>query len=375
VMAAARLSLCMIVKDEAQNLGRCLASAQAWVDEIIVVDTGSTDETVAIAESFGAKVSHFPWCNDFAAARNYSLSLASGAWILVLDADEELVVQPNHSQDWRQHLEQLTWQINLKDADATAGLTGMATPRLFRNLPDLIYAGAYHEALLYQGQPIPSPQSGVLPTLEICHYGYSPTALAQKSAARIAQLEQLRQQEGLSLMLLWTLSGFYELAGQQEQVEGCYAEAWETLVPHLLSGETPPQTRAVPGWLYSLGVRALQQEDLETASLLAQAGLKWFPSYPPFSYLNGLVVRMLGFSLGAMPYFRACLQFAETGNYFKSEPFDHDLITVLPAYDLGCIALEHHNFAEAVDYLQQVLTYQPDHTSAQTLLEQAKQHR
>ena len=82
------LSLCMIVKNEEQHLTRCLMSATPVVDEIIIVDTGSTDRTKDIARAFGAKVFDFPWTNDFSEARNVSLSKATGDWILVLDADE-----------------------------------------------------------------------------------------------------------------------------------------------------------------------------------------------------------------------------------------------------------------------------------------------
>ena len=82
------LSLCMIVKNEELNLAKCLMSVKPVVEEIIVVDTGSTDKTKAIASALGAKVFDFPWTNDFSEARNYSLSKASGDWILVLDADE-----------------------------------------------------------------------------------------------------------------------------------------------------------------------------------------------------------------------------------------------------------------------------------------------
>lgn len=84
------LSLCMIVKNEEQNLPRCLASAADITDQIVVVDTGSTDDTPNIAQRFGAEVYHFPWNNDFSAARNESLRHATGDWILILDADDEL---------------------------------------------------------------------------------------------------------------------------------------------------------------------------------------------------------------------------------------------------------------------------------------------
>ncbi len=86
----ATLSLCMIVKNEQEHLARCLANIKPIADEMIVVDTGSTDRTVDIARVFGAQVYHFEWTNHFADARNYSLSRAAGNWILVMDADEVL---------------------------------------------------------------------------------------------------------------------------------------------------------------------------------------------------------------------------------------------------------------------------------------------
>jgi tetratricopeptide (TPR) repeat protein len=84
------LSLCMILKDEEDCLARCLLSATPVVDEMVIVDTGSTDRTKAIAKTFGAKVYDFEWTDDFSEARNLSLSKATGEWILVLDADETI---------------------------------------------------------------------------------------------------------------------------------------------------------------------------------------------------------------------------------------------------------------------------------------------
>lgn len=83
-----KLSLSMIVRNEEATLGHCLESVRELVDEIVVIDTGSRDRTSEIAESFGATLSHFPWSDDFAEARNHSLRLCTGDWVLVLDADE-----------------------------------------------------------------------------------------------------------------------------------------------------------------------------------------------------------------------------------------------------------------------------------------------
>lgn len=83
-----KINLVMIVKNEARSLRRCLEAAKPLVDEIIVADTGSTDETVEIAREMGAKVFSFPWINDFSAARNFALEQSDADWNLVLDADE-----------------------------------------------------------------------------------------------------------------------------------------------------------------------------------------------------------------------------------------------------------------------------------------------
>jgi glycosyltransferase involved in cell wall biosynthesis len=86
----ARKSLCMIVKNEEANLAECLKSAADLFNEIVVVDTGSSDQTKETAAAFGAKVFDFPWCDSFAAARNESIKHATGEWIFWLDADDRL---------------------------------------------------------------------------------------------------------------------------------------------------------------------------------------------------------------------------------------------------------------------------------------------
>ena len=84
------VSLCMIVKNEEHNIARCISSVKDVVDEIVVVDTGSCDNTLTIAQSFGAKVFSCPWEDNFSIPRNVSLEHALGEWILMLDADEQL---------------------------------------------------------------------------------------------------------------------------------------------------------------------------------------------------------------------------------------------------------------------------------------------
>ena len=161
------LSLCMMVKNEEACLERCLTSARSNVNEIIVVDTGSTDRTVEIATAFGAQVYHHPWESDFSKHRNQSLSYATGDWILILDADEEF-----HAGD----LVQLKTVIREGDADyyfcCLQDIRNDGTVhgtfnqiRLFRNHRGMHYTQKVHNQFQPQG-------TGAFTTIKIRHYGY-----------------------------------------------------------------------------------------------------------------------------------------------------------------------------------------------------------
>ncbi|WP_233476275.1 glycosyltransferase family 2 protein [Paenibacillus sonchi] len=112
----------MIVKDEEALLSRCLESVKGIADEIIIVDTGSTDRTKQIAENYGAKIYDYVWSNDFAAARNESLRHAAGKWILVLDADEYL--GSNDHSKWIEFLQKEKPQAHLAYTLPVINFTG-----------------------------------------------------------------------------------------------------------------------------------------------------------------------------------------------------------------------------------------------------------
>jgi tetratricopeptide (TPR) repeat protein len=368
------LSFVAIVKNEVANLARCLTSVKPYADELIVVDTGSTDETIAIAQQHGAKVSHFEWCDDFALARNYACSLASGDWTLTLDADEELEIS---QENWTTQLKGapeniVAFSIGLRDAND--GVTEMQTPRLFRNLPSIQYRDRYHEYLTYEEQALSAshPLVKSINGVGIIHYGYAEELLTAKSLRRIPILEKIRATDGLSLMLLWTLSGMYEATEALDQAQGCYEEAWERLVSHLLTGELPQDTRSVRSWLYSIAVRSLQAEDIETSQLICEQGTKWFPDHPPLFYLSGFILRMSESISDSIPYFEHCLEAGKTENYSKIEPFDQALITTLPAFDLGTVYLALKQPEKAIAAFTLALSFDPDFTAAQEQLAIAK---
>ena len=172
----------MIVKNEQASLPQTLTSVKDIVDEMVVLDTGSTDQTVEIAREFGAKVYQFEWCDDFSAARNEALKYVQGKWVLVLDADEvltaEIVPEIKQAIKSDRHL-----VINLIRHEVGAAQSPYSlVSRLFRNHPEIRFSRPYHamvddsvEQLL---QREPQWQVISLPTVAMLHYGYQPEAIA-----------------------------------------------------------------------------------------------------------------------------------------------------------------------------------------------------
>ncbi len=175
----------MIVKNEEKYLRGCLDSVKGVVDELVIVDTGSTDSTVKIAEEYGAKIYNYEWSNDFSAARNFALSKSTGEWILYLDADERL------SERSVDELKKIVSSGNLtgckckvKNPDDFNGKPNyMRYTRLFPNNPSNRFTGAVHEqiddSLLENGYEI--IETGI----EIIHTGYNvPYEEIQQKAQR-----------------------------------------------------------------------------------------------------------------------------------------------------------------------------------------------
>lgn len=140
------LSAALIVKDEAAFLPDCLASIAPVVDEIVVVDTGSGDDSREIARRFGAQVVEAPWTDDFSAARNVSLERATGEWILYIDADERLrQVTREAAGRLLTSAEEVAFRILLRP---TVGSTAYREFRLWRNDPRIRFEGIIHEKVV-----------------------------------------------------------------------------------------------------------------------------------------------------------------------------------------------------------------------------------
>ena len=197
-----KISACVITKNEAENLPRWLASMRIFADEMIVVDTGSQDATTEIARAGGAKVYHFDWINDFAAAKNFALDKASGDWIVFTDADEYFAEEC--APRVRPLIEEYSVRekfdgfiVHLVNIDMDTGVllgTSADVQRIFRHAPHIRFVGSIHEHVENLSGDTEREMS-VAPGLVLYHTGYSPRIIKGKSRRNLELILQ-RQQRG-----------------------------------------------------------------------------------------------------------------------------------------------------------------------------------
>ena len=217
------ISACVITKNESANIERCLQSIKSVVSEIIVVDTGSTDETVIIAKKLGAKVFHYQWHDDFAAAKNFAISKAKGKWIIFLDADEYF--DSNSAKKLRycvnkahklQNVEAISCRlVNLRGPGGCM-LSYNPAIRIFRNLPSIRFFGNIHEHLLNNGRYLVTIFDD-LSYLTIYHTGYSPETMPNKVKRNLAILERNLENNELDDLTYYYLCSSYHLAEKYDE--------------------------------------------------------------------------------------------------------------------------------------------------------------
>ena len=165
------LSLCMIVRNEEKNLSSCLESVQDIVDEMIILDTGSTDNTIQIAKRFGADIYHFKWCDDFSAARNESIKFAKGKWILWMDADEQFDYRSKEELSSIIKLTQHPMGVNINIRNLSSKNESYGTAyRLFSNHFGIHFKNVVHEQVSYSLKEMKAVI--INSNIVIDHFGY-----------------------------------------------------------------------------------------------------------------------------------------------------------------------------------------------------------
>lgn len=278
------ISACVITKNEEKNISRYLESVKIFADEVIVVDTGSTDNTVAIATRQGARVEHFAWQNDFAAAKNFALDRASGDWIVFLDADEyfkaedAVKIRPLLTGITNRNIAGLiTKLINITSGGHDMG-TGFDAIRIFRNLPYLRYEGSIHEHLKNFNLAIPLEMKKIA-DIAIYYTGYSPEIIAAKAKRNIDLMLKRQLESGKQPLDDYFLAeGYYSLKD--------YGQA----IPYLKKAiKSPVQAVGQEKRLYQLLLESLILANApfkEFAASLAVA-LEKFPQAADIYFIGG----------------------------------------------------------------------------------------
>jgi glycosyltransferase involved in cell wall biosynthesis len=270
-----RLALVMIARDEGPRIARALKSARPHVDRMIVLDTGSTDDTATVAAACGAELHAFSWCDDFSAARNAALAHSDAAWNLILDADEWIdgraealgvgTLPPNPRAPF-------IGQLQVASQIAQDGAIGEARSWIARILP---------RGVLYQGRIHEQPQSGLpivrLP-IRVGHDGYLPDSLARKAGRNEAMLRREVEASPGDGYLWFQLGKEHQARDMAAQAADCFVKALPLCPP----GE--PYRHA----LVVRSITALKAaERLEEAIALADDELPNWQQSPDFFYVVG----------------------------------------------------------------------------------------
>lgn len=279
-----RISLCLIVRNEERNLDRCLASVDGIVDEIIVVDTGSTDGTKEVARRFGSRVFDFPWRDDFAAARNFGLEQATGDWVLVLDADEyleesgaamlaELTTRPGAADVYLLPIK------SLMAPELGDWLTSLVL-RLFKNSPDLRFKGKIHEQLIVpKGRRAETAEQGPW----IIHLGYMADSRAIKKDRNLKMLENALAEEPDNPYYHYYVSTEYIIRGDYENALAHVRPALAGIPADILLFRVAAVRNAV--------ICLLKNGETAEAEKLMLAETAVFSDFPDFYFYLGEVYR------------------------------------------------------------------------------------
>jgi Glycosyl transferase family 2 len=302
------ISLAMIVRDEARSIVRCLDSVREAVDEMVVVDTGSVDDTVELAEMAGARVERFGWVDDFAAARNYAISRCTGDWVLVMDADEWLAPGTTALRDLRSTRPGFAGIVDVVSDTGEGSASLLPQARLFP--ADTRYVGRVHEQPRLE---VPARKVDV----RIEHDGYLPEQRARKVGRNQALLEAALLDDPENAYL------WYQLAREHDAQGGAAAALVGFEQAGRLMGPSGPQS---PGWRHHLVVRHVAclvmagrsqdaidlafgefqhwQHSADFQFMLGQALLKHVNAHPD------LAAEVLPLAEGA---WRTCLELGDSG--------------------------------------------------------------
>ncbi|WP_254786481.1 TPR domain-containing glycosyltransferase [Bacillus sp. 71mf] len=301
----------MIVKDEEDCIGKCLNSIKDVVDEMIIVDTGSSDRTVEICKSFGAQVFDFPWNGSFSAARNYGLERATGDWILWLDADEEVDSSDAYKfrnvlyyDDYLLSIHLINYYGDLPDPNKTFDI---AHTRLFRNYKGFKFINNIHEMLNADEVLTEKDKTQAIKTvpIKVYHYGYLDYVNKNKKKfeRNLAMLKnELAQKDHSPWIDYHIASEYYRV----EQYDKAFDHVNRSIRGFLQELKTPPSL------LYRLKYSILiASGSIDGAWPGIDRAVSLYPDYVDLHFYKGLILYIKESYEEALETFEHCLTLGE----------------------------------------------------------------
>lgn len=348
-MRKTTVGLAMIVRNEEANLARCLDSVRDVVDEIVIVDTGSSDMTVEIAKLYTDKVYYFPWSGDFSAARNYALEKTSSTWILSLDADEELDPTSgdlralvSNDQGYEAYFLPLH---NLAD-ESSVGFTRFFVLRLFCNKPEYRFQGKIHEQVVVSSPEVVGIAEGPV----IWHRVVSGRDRNRKRGRNLALLIEAASSEPKNPFLQYYLGVEWLGLGKAERAVPCFQRTCEELSDDHILFRAPALRYLIAS------LRALQRYD-EAICVCLRESLH-YPFYTDLFFEGGLLFEEKGEYEIAIKWFQEAITCGQPPLLFCHTSGTESFLSL---YHLGYCYEKLSRFQEARNYYQQALRSNPDY--------------
>lgn len=341
------ISLCMIVKDEEKRLPNCLESVKDLVDEIIIVDTGSTDKTEDIAKDFGAQIYHFEWIHDFAAARNFSLEKATKEWILWLDADESIEkININELKEKLETTSNLGFEVEIHNilVENQAPLIHKSI-RLFKNGLNISFMNKVHEQPSIHNNNIPYYEVGLLP-ITVNHIGYREDVVIDKDKKdrnfKILK-EELKHNPNNRFL-------HFNMANEYLRNEDYH----NALYHYKIATNNKKDNEMLSHSLLKMVLALYELKRFEEMFELLNEGQKRFPDYTDMYYLQADILEKFGRDEEAKYLYELCLK---QGNPKKNYITRQGIGDILPQKKLADLYLKGGFYKKAAGSLLQLISF------------------
>ncbi len=342
------LGASIIVKDEQDHLRRCLISLQGLCDEVVVVDTGSSDNTIDVALEFGARVLERPWNGDFAAARNFALGAMTSTWVMYVDADEE-VVEPD--------VQAVRSLLTLSTSVAAFGIRVIGqhgwTPyidyRIWRHKHEIQFRGEIHETTLPDIRSLAAEQGETLSLLNLTlqHHGYE----GDLSEKHLRNLPLLLHQLAATprRVHIWNhLGRVHAGLGQTEEAEAAWLKGREIVLEDGVKEITDVFVFASLADFFTKTRR--------DASFLLDEGLHINGSYMTLKWLRAQNFFMLGSFREALIPLHELTSYSIESNPISSFAYNKSMFSTWSLSLMGDCLFELAEYEQAADAFERAMT-------------------